>query len=98
MIVSVPSRGILFPNSEVRPLKVTVVDVSVPSRGILFPNLSFLYHQSSDNSFRPLSGYLISKLELDNGKGLDGDVVSVPSRGILFPNTACQSPLFCWLF
>ena len=61
--VSVPSRGILFPNRLL--LAVVwgvVIIVSVPSRGILFPNktlISLLILM--DSSFRPLSGYLISK-------------------------------------
>ena len=38
--------------------------VSVPSRGILFPNADYLFGNASGMlSFRPLSGYLISKFE-----------------------------------
>ena len=62
--VSVPSRGILFPNGHRVWLRERDIDVSVPSRGILFPNSK----EESDNHkeytnycFRPLSGYLISK-------------------------------------
>ena len=36
-------------------------------------------------SFRPLSGYLISKFARSSSVA-DGSAVSVPSRGILFPN------------
>ena len=62
--VSVPSRGILFPNVYYRFIKGLLNHVSVPSRGILFPNY---YNQKRGDmkcqaqSFRPLSGYLISK-------------------------------------
>ena len=35
--------------------------VSVPSRGILFPNSAFANYMLDVVSFRPLSGYLISK-------------------------------------
>ena len=35
--------------------------VSVPSRGILFPNKIFENQEFGSISFRPLSGYLISK-------------------------------------
>ena len=39
LTVSVPSRGILFPNGGVH-VSYGVIDlVSVPSRGILFPNM-----------------------------------------------------------
>ena len=39
--------------------------VSVPSRGILFPNIQKRYRSNSSllASFRPLSGYLISKYQ-----------------------------------
>ena len=38
MPVSVPSRGILFPNTLSIILLILILTVSVPSRGILFPN------------------------------------------------------------
>ena len=60
--------------------------VSVPSRGILFPNekaLELLNYGVA--SFRPLSGYLISKCPKYSPLNLTV-MVSVPSRGILFPN------------
>ena len=38
MSVSVPSRGILFPNNMKKFICTAVTFVSVPSRGILFPN------------------------------------------------------------
>ena len=38
------------------------------------------------NSFRPLSGYLISKYIDEKQDGKEVEIVSVPSRGILFPN------------
>ena len=71
-------------------------NVSVPSRGILFPNCFEMDTLSNSNSFRPLSGHLISKWTWQIYTSWL--LVSVPSRGILFPNTARQSPLFCWLF
>ena len=40
-IVSVPSRGILFPNTNMKLLLIDTRPVSVPSRGILFPNKTF---------------------------------------------------------
>ena len=60
--ISVPSRGILFPNQAMTAYMCYLLKISVPSRGILFPNhvekcrgiLGGIY-------FRPLSGYLISK-------------------------------------
>ena len=61
--VSVPSRGILFPNRFFRSWRIRTGIVSVPSRGILFPNE--YRHRPIKRSwpcFRPLSGYLISKL------------------------------------
>ena len=59
--VSVPSRGILFPNS-LGEYYCELISVSVPSRGILFT-----YGGTSDRNyyfgwrFRPLSGHIISK-------------------------------------
>ena len=41
--VSVPSRGILFPNRKEKTLREMKKKVSVPSRGILFPNQSFCH-------------------------------------------------------
>ena len=38
--VSVPSRGILFPNLSADVALKVITKVSVPSRGILFPNLN----------------------------------------------------------
>ena len=45
-MVSVPSRGILFPNQKRENTLVEQEWVSVPSRGILFPNSQkmFLYY------------------------------------------------------
>ena len=61
-IVSVPSRGILFPNGK-KKLFHYHITVSVPSRGILFPNNQLVSKVRKVHStcFRPLSGYLISK-------------------------------------
>ena len=89
MIVSVPSRGILFPNSYVLWYSRWLPRVSVPSRGILFPNNHYGGGRKACGklSFRPLSGYLISKwwILMDSWEQY-GIRVSVPSRGILFPN------------
>ena len=138
VLVSVPSRGILFPNyldtlegkklpvPRFRPLSGHLISelvpsenslkwliiVSVPSRGILFPNCIWLHYRKkmfdikfpsplgasyfriSDRcyraiyirqSFRPLSGHLISESFHDYACE-DCFCVSVPSRGILFPN------------
>ena len=62
--VSVPSRGILFPNNNtVNGNPRWRFLVSVPSRGILFPNTGrLIIVYSIIKGFRPLSGYLISKL------------------------------------
>ena len=62
LLVSVPSRGILFPNNVWWHGGKFSVSVSVPSRGILFPNSNFdLRYDDLVKSFRPLSGHLISK-------------------------------------
>ena len=60
--VSVPSRGILFPNLNLT-LMMDFVYVSVPSRGILFPNSNTSCQENFQQSFRPLSGHLISKFK-----------------------------------
>ena len=39
-------------------------------------------------SFRPLSGYLISKYKMKLQSVCSRNIVSVPSRGILFPNSS----------
>ena len=85
--VSVPSRGILFPNSHQYQKweRKQHCLVSVPSRGILFPNGSIWSVRICRHGFRPLSGYLISKLNRINWYKTWFSV-SVPSRGILFPN------------
>ena len=62
-LVSVPSRGILFPNDAGEFIKKRDESVSVPSRGILFPNCLITLMLLSVTGFRPLSGYLISKFE-----------------------------------
>ena len=59
--VSVPSRGILFPNAISARLASRIFLVSVPSRGILFPNGGLPYIRIFSKRFRPLSGHLISK-------------------------------------
>ena len=63
--VSVPSRGILFPNWKdlKNDYNEYIAIVSVPSRGILFPNNHYGGGRKACGklSFRPLSGYLISK-------------------------------------
>ena len=61
--VSVPSRGILFPNKTHIYLIAHTCYVSVPSRGILFPNFEKerVAYVIAVIGFRPLSGYLISK-------------------------------------
>ena len=62
--VSVPSRGILFPNKS-RFFWKYRLRVSVPSRGILFPNkFRHVSEHTWRESFRPLSGHLISKFVL----------------------------------
>ena len=58
--VSVPFRGISFPNLEGVKL-VAVVSVSVPFRGISFPNIVIRIGFKMSISFRPLPGHLISK-------------------------------------
>ena len=63
-LVSVPSRGILFPNPLSEALKtLRLLCVSVPSRGILFPNnvANVQCNAADEACFRPLSGHLISK-------------------------------------
>ena len=45
------------------------------------------------HGFRPLSGYLISKLAVDYHVTRSGNLVSVPSRGILFPNITMEEDL-----
>ena len=84
--VSVPFRGISFPNTV---LLLTFVEVSksvsVPFRGISFPNFEEFQSVEAENGFRPLPGHLISKLS--NAKNpSQGPIVSVPFRGISFPN------------
>ena len=86
-LVSVPSRGILFPNRRSITMEEDYVEkVSVPSRGILFPNNGGRLCGEVKMSFRPLSGYLISKWEDKKSNDAIALIVSVPSRGILFPN------------
>ena len=50
-IVSVPSRGILFPNNDERKIKKCVFFVSVPSRDILFPNNSGRFDTNTQAKF-----------------------------------------------
>ena len=90
-IVSVPSRGILFPNTLSFP-KASTQRVSVPSRGILFPNgllpdminqLMLLFPSPLGASYFQIFSVLISTQNFSFS-------VSVPSRGILFPNRLVQ--------
>ena len=85
--VSVPSRGILFPNAISARLASRIFLVSVPSRGILFPN-NRLHCNWLRRFFRvsvPSRGILFPNAFIDDN-GQMYDTVSVPSRGILFPN------------
>ena len=84
--VSVPSRGILFPNTLVFLITGKRYCVSVPSRGLLFPNSCKTIISKRIFGFRPLSGYLISKYKSGWTSPKRNWTVSVPSRGILFPN------------
>ena len=88
--VSVPSRGILFPNSIFAFISSnSFLVVSVPSRGILFPNSAYWFQCTSIINWVsvPSRGILFP----NGGKQQFNEVfgrekVSVPSRGILFPN------------
>ena len=88
-LVSVPSRGILFPNGGQRNGKKKNGNVSVPSRGILFPNQNKLFRYQQFQLFpSPLgASYFQMGLRLVYGYTSTSAKVSVPSRGILFPNT-----------
>ena len=84
--VSVPSRGILFPNEYIMERNKDGELGFRPLSGYLISKFFLISVSSlSVRSFRPISGYLISKffwLLLP----LFSVLVSVPSRGILFPN------------
>ena len=96
MKVSVPSRGILFPNiyKHIWFLK-DLKTVSVPSRGILFPN-SFIIDGYSTNVTVsvPSRGILFPNISALNILTVISSV-SVPSRGILFPN---RFHIWCQIF
>ena len=86
--VSVPSRGILFPNSPPSDIIIHHCDtVSVPSRGILFPNRGLPHTELTRYSVSvPSRGILFPNI-IDMFADCEEDfTVSVPSRGILFPN------------
>ena len=85
MNVSVPSRGILFPNEENKYEKIKWCSVSVPSRGILFPNWKGKNDVCGSCWFPSPLGVSYFQIVTICIKLLK-DMVSVPSRGILFPN------------
>ena len=83
--VSVPSRGILFPNknsSNYEDLRC----VSVPSRGILFPNKNSSNYEDLRCVSVPSRGILFPNHSITAYRRKNMTNVSVPSRGILFPN------------
>ena len=61
-VVYVPSRGLSYLNGKTKSYKHTLVVVSVPSRGLSYLNRLFARKQTTKNSFRPLTGTLLSKL------------------------------------
>ena len=85
-IVSVPSRGILFPNYFKMIITQKSVLVSVPSRGILFPNNRRKKHDKERKTVSVLSRGILFPNRMSWHVEKDGVIVSVPSRGILFPN------------
>ena len=93
-MISVPSRGILFPNKRRSGSNGWKGRISVPSRGILFPNIDMFADCEEDfTNFRPLSGYLISKSSFSLSIAF-WSTISVPSRGILFPNDNFEQQCF----
>ena len=85
--VSVPSRGILFPNSiENHRSNGTYLTFPSPLGVSYFQIERAISLSTVLASFRPLSGYLISKYKMKLQSVCSRNIVSVPSRGILFPN------------
>ena len=86
LFVSVPFRGISFPNLLAVNNRKPQKKVSVPFRGISFPNLPESVDLSGNIGFRPLPGHLISKFVGEKADIKAVYKVSVPFRGISFPN------------
>ena len=85
--VSVPSQGILFPNSILSSYRVWSSFVSVPSRDILFPNKYFKNVKTLEElRFPSPLGVSYFQIMISLLLMILGTLVSVPSRGILFPN------------
>ena len=60
--VSVPSRGLSYLNAESEYIEKPVISVSVPSRGLSYLNLEIFFQSTrKEESFRPLTGTLLSK-------------------------------------
>ena len=60
-----------------------LITVSVPSRGILFPKEEIDADKNDELSFRPLSGYLISKRD-NNFEGVNYEVLFPSPLGVSY--------------